>query len=75
MKTLKIQTQLHEDTAGKVQFDKTYFFSWRWKRENGKFKVEKIECALEVNDIGIIQLKVKEAIRVVKIRARPLVMS
>jgi len=38
-------------------------FSWIWKRENGKFKVKNIECALEVNNTGIIQLKVKEVIR------------
>ena len=42
---------------------KKIFFSWRWKRENGKFKVKNIECALEVNNTGIIQLKVKEVIR------------
>ena len=38
-KILKRCTKLYEATAGRVQFDKTYFFSWIWKKENGKFKV------------------------------------
>ena len=63
--------QLYEAAAGRVQFDKKYFFSWIWKRENGKFKVINIECALEVNNKGIIQLKVKEAIRILGVHMFP----
>lgn len=63
--------QLYEAAAGRVQFDKKYFFSWIWKRENGKFKVENIECALEVNNTGIIQLKVKEVIRTLGVHVFP----
>ena len=70
-KVLKRCTQLHNATAGNFQFDKTYFFSWRWKRDNGKFKVKNIECSLEVNKTGIIQLKVKEAIRTVGVQMCP----
>ena len=71
VKILKRCTQLCEATAGIVQFDNTYFFSWIWKRDNGKFKVENIECALEVNNTGIIQLKVKEVIRTLGVHVFP----
>ena len=70
-KTLKRHKQLHEATTGRVQFDKTYFFSWKCKTENGKFKIENIERDLKVNNTSIIQLKVKEAIRTLGVHICP----
>ena len=61
-KILKRHKQSQEATVRRVQFDKTYFFSWRWKRENGKFKIANIECELKANNTNMIQFKVKEAI-------------
>ena len=63
--------QLCEAKTGRFQFDKPYFFSWKLTREDGKFKVENIECALEVNKKGIIQLKVKEVIRELRVYMCP----
>ena len=58
-------TKLRELTAGRVQFDKTQFFSWKWMRKYGKFKLENAEHELKVRNISMNQSQVKEALRTV----------
>ena len=56
-------TRLYEATTGSVQYDKTYYFSWKWKRTNGKFEIVTVECELKINNKTIKELNTKEAIR------------
>ena len=64
-------TSLYEATAGSVQYDKTYYFSWKWKRTNGKFEIVTAECELKINDKTIKQLNAKEAIRTLGVQMCP----
>ena len=64
-------TRLYEATAGSVQYDKTYYFSQKWKRTNGKFEIVTVECELKINNKTIKQLNTKEAIRTLGVHMCP----
>ena len=70
-KILKLQTQSCGATSGRVQFDKTYFYSWKCERKNGKFEIKNIECELKVNDTSMVHLKVKEVLRKLGVHTCP----
>ena len=63
--------RLHKATEGCVQCDETYYFSWKWKRTNGKFESVTIECELKVNKKIIKQLSTKDAIRTLGVHMCP----
>ena len=64
-------TRLYQATAGSVQHDKTYYFSWKWKRTNGKFESVTMECEMKVNKKIIKQLSTKEATRTLDVQICP----
>ena len=64
-------TRLHEDTEGRVQFDKTSFFSWKWMRRNGKVEMENVDIELKVSNTSMAQSLGKESVRTLGVQVCP----
>ena len=71
-KILEIYTKLYQATGGVVEFEKTSYFCWRQKRQNGKFSIQNKIIKIEVNNQIIQQLNIKEATRTLGIYMIPL---
>ena len=57
---LETYNKLHTATRGKIQEQKSTFFSWKWEWKQGQKKIKNIEINLEVNGSLLNQNNISE---------------